>query len=273
MKKILRPFLVHCDLLVRFLYSRCPGVRDILHKITQKKYVIDGNYALSSFRNITGILKQHNITWDNASILELGPGSNRGLGYAFLAHSASSYIFADKFSRFDATQEYEERAFIEKQFSTSIDTKKTKTLLVGAEKITGVADNSIDIIINVSVFEHVKDVQSAFAEMYRVLKPGGVAYCSIDPRDHYLFDYPYLFLKYSEKFYTRWLSAEGYAYTNRWQYDKYNSVIDALPFERLWESADQSTVPLPSYIHPEFQQIPSSTLTISRIQYLLQKKA
>lgn len=45
------------------------------------------------------------------------------------------------------------------------------------------ADNSFDIVITEDVFEHIRDDSKAFAEVYRVLKPGGV----------HLFTVPFLF--------------------------------------------------------------------------------
>lgn len=53
------------------------------------------------------------------------------------------------------------------------------------------ADNSIDAIICMAVFEHIEDPMKAAKELYRVLKPGG--YC--------LFQAPFLFYYHPEKGY------------------------------------------------------------------------
>ncbi|NQT32905.1 MAG: class I SAM-dependent methyltransferase [Candidatus Omnitrophica bacterium] len=42
-------------------------------------------------------------------------------------------------------------------------------------------DAIFDVVFSISVFEHVSDVSSVLAEMYRVLKPGGCALISFEP--------------------------------------------------------------------------------------------
>lgn len=41
-------------------------------------------------------------------------------------------------------------------------------------RTTELSSASFDVIYSVSVLEHIKDLEAAFAEMYRLLKPGGV---------------------------------------------------------------------------------------------------
>jgi SAM-dependent methyltransferase len=55
------------------------------------------------------------------------------------------------------------------------------------------ASNSIDLVISEDVFEHIVQIKKAFAEVYRVLKPGGVHVFSIPfyfaDKTQYLFHY------------------------------------------------------------------------------------
>ncbi|MBU2473098.1 class I SAM-dependent methyltransferase [Patescibacteria group bacterium] len=54
-------------------------------------------------------------------------------------------------------------------------------------------DNSVDVIINESVLEHIKNPQTIVKEMYRILKPGGLIYVTVpfvvsfhsSPNDYY----------------------------------------------------------------------------------------
>jgi len=42
-------------------------------------------------------------------------------------------------------------------------------------------DNSFDVIVSISVFEHVQNLDVALAEMYRVLRPGGYLFAEFGP--------------------------------------------------------------------------------------------
>lgn len=53
------------------------------------------------------------------------------------------------------------------------------TDVVGVAEKLPFADNSLDGVISVAVLEHVKDPFLGAAEMARVLKPGGVLFCSV----------------------------------------------------------------------------------------------
>ena len=45
-------------------------------------------------------------------------------------------------------------------------------------------DESLDLIVSSDVLEHVPDIQLAFAETARVLKPGGALLFTVPPREH-----------------------------------------------------------------------------------------
>ena len=51
--------------------------------------------------------------------------------------------------------------------------------LVGYALNLPLADNSIDLLVNTGLLEHVESIPSVLAEFYRVLKPGGVVYTEI----------------------------------------------------------------------------------------------
>lgn len=68
------------------------------------------------------------------------------------------------------------------------DIVKTKTeFLVGdVTKETEVEEGSCAFIYTLSVIEHIMDLPAAFAEMYRMLRPGGVMFHRYDPYFHIL---------------------------------------------------------------------------------------
>lgn len=53
------------------------------------------------------------------------------------------------------------------------------------------ADNTFDFVISRYLFQHLADPAKAYAEIYRVLKPGGIV-CTIDVDEAFAFSYPEL---------------------------------------------------------------------------------
>src|SRR4051812_24718979 len=68
-------------------------------------------------------------------------------------------------------------------------------LVADAHDLHMVPDNSVDCVVSISVLEHVRYPHKVVAEIYRILKPGGVVYLNIpfvyafhgDPDDFYRF--------------------------------------------------------------------------------------
>jgi len=59
-----------------------------------------------------------------------------------------------------------------------------------AENLESIPDNSYDAIVSNAVLEHIKDPARAFAELFRVTRPGGVGLHQVDFRDHRDFSRP-----------------------------------------------------------------------------------
>jgi SAM-dependent methyltransferase len=70
-------------------------------------------------------------------------------------------------------------------------------LVADAHDLYMVEDNSVDCVISVSTFEHLRYPQKAIKEALRILKPGGILYLNVpflfpyhaDPDDFYRFTY------------------------------------------------------------------------------------
>jgi len=269
--RLIDSILKKYDFVFRFLYSRCPLVRDVLHGFQKCRYHIDENYSLGVFRSISAILQAHHIDFKGKTLLELGPGDNRGVGYSFLANGAAHYIFCDKFPRKNKAEE-KTRKYFEGYFKTTVAPHSYHDIRNGAELLKDIPDHSIDIIISVSVFEHMEKAKEAFEEMGRVLKPGGMAYASIDLRDHYNFNYPLLFLKYSDKTYNRLLSCPGYSYTNRLRADDYQKILDSTPFRQRMVKKHTMEIPVDrGQIEHRFLEKGDAVLRVARMELLLEK--
>lgn len=71
---------------------------------------------------------------------------------------------------------------------------------------TEIEENSLDLIYSLSVLEHISDLEKAFKEMYRLLKPGAAMFHRYDPYFHILgghatctLDFPWGHLRLTEK--------------------------------------------------------------------------
>ena len=67
----------------------------------------------------------------------------------------------------------------------------------------GLPDQSVDVLLSITVLEHVPDTRPLVRNSWRLLKPGGWAYHSIDLRDHDHFDRPLEFLTWSDEEFAR----------------------------------------------------------------------
>jgi len=70
------------------------------------------------------------------------------------------------------------------------------------EKLSGVPAESVDLVISNAVFEHLYDLQSAFAHLARITKPGGLGLHQVDFRDHRDYSRPLDYLLLSQKEFT-----------------------------------------------------------------------
>ena len=70
-------------------------------------------------------------------------------------------------------------------------------LVADAHDLHMVESGSVDLVVSVSVLEHVRDPRKVVAEIFRILKPGGIIYVNVpfvfpfhaDPDDFWRFSY------------------------------------------------------------------------------------
>ncbi|MFH2038238.1 MAG: class I SAM-dependent methyltransferase [Chloroflexota bacterium] len=82
-----------------------------------------------------------------------------------------------------------------------------------------------DLVVSISVYEHLQDVPGITRALAGITKPGGVHLHLVDLRDHF-FKYPFEMLCYSEKIWAGWLNPASHH--NRYRFGDYQKVFEEL---------------------------------------------
>ncbi len=125
---------------------------------TQKK-------GIGNFINNTGYKIIKKIDFDNKSVLEIGPGSLNHLKY--LSGKPKEYIIAD------INESYLEESDSKLQ-KKNITTKSIYIEDRNKEDISGISNNSIDIILTFYSLEHIYNLKENLLSYKKYLKPGGL---------------------------------------------------------------------------------------------------
>ena len=167
---------------------------------------------------------------EGKTILELGPGDSFGVALRFIAAGAAKVITADRF--IPIRDSGQQRAIYEGVLSRMSADERARVDAcslrpgsiwtpwasmfapgVGIEEAPAqIGEASVDVIVSRAVLEHVFDLDTAFAAMHRLLKPGGRMAHKVDLRDHGLFtdggQHALEFLTVSDRVYT-WMGEES----------------------------------------------------------------
>lgn len=251
-----------CDFIIRFFYTQVPILRNCFQRIMfWRIYYSNFRHLDDIFMELKEIFAKYNITFQNKQIIELGPGNSIILALNCLCNGAKKYQMVDKYPRISMTNKqvkhlFDQIIYVEKKYNCKIDNYINKNNLnfnkeylefipTGVEDLKKIESHSIDIIISINVFEHVKDVEKSIKEMKRVLINGGIMYHIIDLRDHFNFSEPFKFLKYSDYIWDNLLTREGYSYTNRLRVDDFEKLLEKYGFEIIEIKKDISQLNLP----------------------------
>ncbi len=241
--KLLGFFFNKLDAPIRFLYSQFHLNKFLFWKL----YASNIEKLDQEFEDMKTMVHSSNYTFEKKICLELGPGNSYISAFNFLQNGAKKVILVDKYPRFFNTQEQADRMQKELSFIKNKYNDKQLNFMKGAavdseyiEFISkDVTDLSmveyIDFVYSISVLEHIKNVEGIINKFSDIVKKGGLMYHSIDMRDHYNFSNPFLFLKYSNSTWGKYLTKEGVSYTNRMRYSEYRRLLIKYGFEIIGE--------------------------------------
>jgi SAM-dependent methyltransferase len=180
----------------------------------------DTEYSLSTSKVYLNAMPGGREFLKGKSVLEIGPGINFGLPLILACHGAKVMV-ADRFLiPWDPDYHPQFYALLRDSLANdrpSIDLTPLDRVLVeggyppeslslyscSLEELSGVPDQSVDMVISCAVLEHLYDLPSAFHHLARITKPGGLGLHQVDFRDHRDFSRPLEFLLLSDKEFRR----------------------------------------------------------------------
>lgn len=267
---------------IRFLYCKLGFLSSLINTVMfWKLYTSDFQKIDSQYKNIKVTFIRNNVSITDKVILELGPGNSYINAYNFILQGVKKVILVDKFPRILESKKQKEFSAHEIDFIKTKYKQKSLSFLDKNNKIDplyiefrntdlrDIQNLEVDIIISTSVLEHVKNVGEYIKKMYSILNYGGYMYHAIDMRDHYNFEKPFLFYKYSNKTWNKFLTKEGLSFTNRWRYDDFIDFFKKIGFSIIEErktNYDLSGV----RIHPQFRK--KKNLNTGIMHILLRKE-
>ncbi len=141
----------------------------------------------------------------------------------------------------------------------------------GLSSLRAIATDSVDFMWSHAVLEHVRydEVDATFAELRRILKPGGVASHRVDLQDH--LDASLNNLRFSHTTWEQdWFANSGF-YTNRIRYSSMCKRLVDAGFEITAQSADLfETLPIArSKLDPEFSDLSDEELKVRGFDVIL----
>ena len=214
------------------------------------------------------------------TVLELGPGNSYINAYNFLMMGAKKVILVDKYPRLiktDKQREFfkEEIDHITQKYGQKLPFIKngkvdSKYIQFIDKDLTEAEVKDVDFIFSNSVLEHIRNVEDNIKAMSLCLNKNGYMLHNIDLRDHYNFNKPFLFYKYSDNTWNKYLTKEGISYTNRWRYDDFMKRFQENGFKTIYEK--KTTAQLEDIkLDDKFALKKKRYLEVMTLQILLQK--
>ena len=280
---ILSFFWNNFDFFIRFGYCRLGFVSNLMNKLLfWKLYSSDFEKLDKIFEDSLTVLKRNNISIKDKTILEIGPGNSYIIAYNFLMHCAKKVILVDKFPRTIKTKrqreyfkreiEYISKKYGQKPFfinNGEIDGEYiefiNKDLTLTATKI-----ENVDLIFTNSVLEHIKAIKENIWVMSTLVNESGYMLHNIDLRDHYNFNKPFLFYKYSDRVWNNLLTKVGISYTNRLRYDDFVQLFKNMGLKIIYEKKQKENL-ADAKLCSEFKNKNKEDLQITFWGVILQK--
>jgi SAM-dependent methyltransferase len=217
----------------------------------------EASYPLTVFHRHVTALEPLRGNLMGADLLEIGPGSNVGVGLLALLAGANSFTCLDVVPCAADTDDNDLYPALVKTAAAYPNTYLVAPALLErarhepeelARELLGrltycapmdiarntLPDASLDVICSHTCFEHFADPAGAIAQIARLLRPGGVTSHQIDLRDHCDFNRPLDFLAHSDTIWRLTTSHLPNAVRNRWRASEYRAGFEQQGLEVVY---------------------------------------
>ena len=205
----------------------------LMHKNIVMIDNIGHNQPYKLIKYYSNVIDEKKYSLQNKTIFECGAGEYPGSGIAYIEKGAELVIHNDPgiIKNKEKIKKYLFKEF--NSYFDRIELKQNELIYNNKGKIVyscdylqniELAEKTVDLIISYSVMEHLKNIETCFNEMYRILKSGGAMIHFIDLRDHFFF-LPFHFLLFSEKIWNNFLTPKEGFYLNRLRKCDYENIL------------------------------------------------
>jgi len=242
--RVIRHFMP--DRLVRFLLLRSLIIRPGL----------ETNDPARAAEHYIEALTAAGIALQGKRILVFGYGGRFAVGCALLRAGAASVILCEKGAPPDSAYNrgllVDFGDFLQEADGQVLPRGQALTLVQGDIRQLAGEMPPADIVLSVSVYEHLDDVEGITAALASLTAPDGIQLHFVDLRDHF-FKYPFEMLCYDKKTWTTWLNPTSNH--NRYRLGDYRRVFETC-FEQVdilvIDSDPEAFLRARSRIRPEF---------------------
>lgn len=221
-------------------YRRFDYSTEALQKDVEKSLLLSTSYLNLLVDGVESI--------QGKKVLEIGPGINLGLTLTLACHGAEVMV-ADRFlAPWDPDYHPQFYALLKDRLISQWPSLNLapldKVLSLGGyppesislypcslEEIKEVPDQSIDVVISNAVLEHLNSLKSAFFNLSRITKSGGMGIHTVDFRDHRDFDRPLEYLLLSDKEFSRGFKECHGEFGNRYRPQEMRDLLEQVGFE------------------------------------------
>lgn len=168
------------------------------------------------------------------TVLEIGPGRTLGVAAFFVLNGADVVISIDRFNCLREDDEEIVKNICEKNNGSYSKVHRKIRYISGIriERIGEIREKGeFDIIASNATLEHVEDLEKAFQQMSKVIKPGGIMLHEVDLACHNRFAkiHPLAFLTFSDERWARMGNNVGQL--NRFRFSHYLAFLEKSGFQ------------------------------------------